>query len=167
MSPGEVAHAIRLRLAEELTGERAALSRLAASIQELDQTPAGTVRESHTLALALAFQLGRFFTAIESVLARVLRTLDGDVPGGPDWHQELLRAAAVPIPELRPALIPREALPLLRELLGFRHFARHGYDVTPDPDRLHELARVAGEAHAHLERALVALDARLRADAAR
>ena len=160
MSPSEIAHTLRLRLAEELTGDRAALSRLVASIEQLAVEHAG--EDPTTRALALAFQLERFFTAVGALLTRALRTLDGDVPAGADWHQELLRASAVPVVGLRPALIPNEALPLLRELLGFRHFARHGYDTTPDPARLHVLARIAHEAHAHVERSLDMLDVHLR-----
>lgn len=96
----------------------------------------------------------------------MLRTLDGDVPVGADWHPEFLRAASVSVEGLRPALIPGEALPLLRELLGFRHFAQHGYDTPPDPARIHRLAHVAHDAQVLLDHALVGLDARLRADAA-
>jgi predicted nucleotidyltransferase len=38
-------------------------------------------------------------------LTRVLRTIDGDVPAGDESHQELLRAASVPVEGLRAAII--------------------------------------------------------------
>lgn len=165
MNPPEVARAIRLRLAAELEGDRAALGRLASSIADL-RSAAARPHESGadtTRTLALAFQLERFYTAVESMTARVLRTLDGDVPSGPEWHRDLLRAASVGIDGLRPAVLPAEAIPLLRDLLGFRHFARHGYDVLPDPARVDALADTVAAAHTLLDPSLTALEAELRA----
>jgi hypothetical protein len=148
-----------LRLLAELEGDRASLGRLASSITELlAQSPdAGTMR-----ALALAFQLERFYTAVEGVLGRVLRTLDGDVPSGRDWHSDLLRAASVPVEGLRPAVIPLQIVSDLRDLLGFRHYARHGYDTPPETKRVEDLATVALRAHAVLDPALAAFAAGLR-----
>jgi hypothetical protein len=159
VSPSETARAIRLRLLAELEGDRASLGRLAASIGELRaRSPeAGTMR-----ALALAFQLERFYTAVEGVLARVLRTLDGDVPQGPDWHSDLLRAASVPVEGLRPAILPAEVVSDLRDLLGFRHYARQGYDTPPETKRVEDLAAVALRAHALIDTALAAFAASLR-----
>jgi hypothetical protein len=159
MSPAETARTIRLRLLAELDGDRASLGRLAASIGELRATrpDAGAMR-----ALAIAFQLERFYTAVEGVLTRVLRTLDGDVPTGPDWHSDLLRAASVPVEGLRPAIVPTEVVSELRELLGFRHFARHGYDTPPEVQRVEDLADVALRAHAVLDPAIAAFGASLR-----
>jgi hypothetical protein len=161
MSPERVASVVRLRLAAELAGDRASLRRLAASIAELLASRAEGTELMRTLALA--FQLERFYTAVESVLARILRTLDGDVPGGPDSHVELLRAASVEVEGLRPAVLPEEATPLLRELLGFRHYARHGYDVAPERQRIDELADVALRTTAIVEPALASFEAALRA----
>ncbi len=145
MSPAEVSVTVRLRLAAELRADLAALARRAASVAYL-ATPKG--KESgdaeRTRTLALAFELERYYTAVEATLVRVLRSLDGDVPDGDRWHSELLRAASVPIAGLRPALVAPEAAAELRELLGFRHVARHGYDVEPELPRLTVLAaRVA------------------------
>ena len=113
--------------------------------------------------LALAFQLERFYTAVESVLTRILRTIDGDVPGGPDSHVDLLLAASVEIEGLRPAVLPAEAMVPMRELLGFRHYARHGYDVAPQRERIDELAHVAVATCDLVDRALVSFQGSLRA----
>jgi hypothetical protein len=86
-------------------------------------------------ALALAFEIERWYSAAEATLARIVRTIDGDVPAGPTWHAELLRAASVAIDDLRPAIVSKDAATELRELLKFRHFARHGYDREPEPSR--------------------------------
>lgn len=159
MSADAVARAVRLRLAAELVGERASLRRLATSIESLASASEGT-EEMRTLALA--FQLQRFYTAVESVLTRILRTIDGDVPSGPDSHVEILRAAAVAVEGLRPALLAEEATTPLRELLGFRHYARHGYDVAPQRERVGELAKIALQAGDLVESALVSFEATLR-----
>jgi hypothetical protein len=161
MSPLEVAEAVRLRLAAELHGDRTALGRLASSIADL-RSAAGRGHDETMRALALAFQIERFYTAVEAVTTRILRTLDGDVPSGPEWHRDLLRAASVAIEGLRPAVLPAEALPFLRDLLGFRHFARHGYDVVPDPGRIDALADTAAAAYAMLHPSLVAFEESLR-----
>lgn len=164
MNPLEVAGAIRLRLAAELHGDRAALARLASSIADL-RSSADRGLDDVTRALALAFQIERFYTAVEALAARVLRTLDGDVPSGPEWHQDLLRAASVAVEGLRPAVLPAETIPLLRDLLGFRHFARHGYDTMPEPGRVDALAAAVARTHALLDPSLEALEASLRSTA--
>lgn len=160
MSAEAVARAVRLRLAAELAGERASLRRLATSIAELASTTEGT---EAMRTLALAFQLQRFYTAVESILSRILRTIDGDVPEGADSHVEILVAASVDVEGLRPAVLSEDATTLLRELLGFRHYARHGYDVTPQRERILELANVATRACDLVEPALVSFETMLRA----
>lgn len=161
LSPAEIAEAARRRLASELPAHRTTVGRLTSSIASLT-ADAGTSVDSTTRCLALAFQIERFYTAVEAVLTRVLRTIDGDVPSGNDWHLELLRASSVEVEDLRPAIVSLEAVPLLRELLGFRHYARHGYDSIPDPARIDALASVVARAQASLETSLTALEASLR-----
>ena len=144
MSPTEVAHAVRLRLAAEVRQDLGAIERRAASVASLRTVPGELPREAVVRSLALAFELERIYTAIESLFTRVLQTLDGDVPAGHNWHAELLRAASVEVAGVRPALVSRECSAELRDLLGFRHVARHAYDVEPDGVRLEVLAeRVA------------------------
>ncbi|HEY6461869.1 MAG TPA: hypothetical protein VIY73_17005 [Polyangiaceae bacterium] len=113
-------------------------------------------------ALALAFEIERWYSAAEAMLERIVRAIDGDVPAGPTWHAELLRAASVAIDELRPAIVSREAAGELRELLKFRHFARHGYDRDPEPARMAEHAARVERAHGALGASLDAFGAWLR-----
>jgi hypothetical protein len=97
--------------------------------------------------LALAFEVDRYYTALESLLSRLLRTLDGDVPSGPSWRLELLSAAAAAIEGIRPALVAEDAMPELRELLKFRRLARHGYETEPELARMVEHAARVLRAH--------------------
>jgi hypothetical protein len=142
MSPSEVAHAIRARLAAELEAELQSLEDLAASIAEMGAQPSTRMH-----ALALAFQLERYSTGAEALLSRALRTMDGDVPSGGSSHQEILLAASVAIEGLRPAIVSNQVFVSLRDLLAFRHYARHGYDIEPRSERVGEIAGTLLQMH--------------------
>jgi crotonobetainyl-CoA:carnitine CoA-transferase CaiB-like acyl-CoA transferase len=146
MSPIEIAATVRAKLAAQLDEDLAALTRLSDVIHRLSQRTDDPDREWLRVR-ALSFELERWYTAVESTIERALRQLDGAVPEGRSWHEELLRAAAVAVEGLRPALISRDAAEALREVMRFRHFSRHGYDREPDVERVDELARVALAAH--------------------
>jgi hypothetical protein len=109
--------------------------------------------------LALAFEVERFYTAVESALVRCLRALDGDVPAGANWHLEVLRAASVALPGGRPRLVSAEAVADLRELLKFRHLARHGYEQEPVLARMQEHAERVARASEHVAQSLGSLRA--------
>jgi hypothetical protein len=153
MSPAEIADAVRRRLAAEVDDDRGVLARLHDRVLDLSRE-ATDARAEAMRPLALAFEIERWYSAAEAVLERIVRTVDGDVPSGPTWHAELLRAAAVAVHDLRPTVLNREAAAELRELLKFRHFARHGYDRDPDPARMNEHAARVGRAHAALSTSL-------------
>jgi hypothetical protein len=161
LTPPEVARTIKLRLASELGDDRATLDDLARSVAAL-LGPAADARDEWMRTLALAFQVERWYTAAEATLGRALRTLDGDVPSGPSWHQELLRAAAASIEGGRPPILPRPALAEMAELLKFRHLARHGYEATPEAPRMVEHGQRVQRAHTAILASLVSLDGWLR-----
>jgi len=153
-----------LRLAGELRVDLGAIARRADAVRTLltvdTRLDAGSA--PHVRTLALAFEIERFYTAVEATLERLLDGLDGASPRGAHWHAELLRASSVPIPGFRPELISSHAATMLRDLLGFRHFARHAYDAEPQPQRVDELgamvvtvtidlARTLGAVVTHLE----------------
>jgi hypothetical protein len=146
MAPFQVAAAIKLRLAEELVEDLRAIEQLATAVASLI-APAQDARGEWMRVRALAFEIERYYTGVEAVLVRSLRTLDGDVPTGAAWHLEILRAAGVQIPGGRPALISPEAADPLRELLKFRHLARHGYESEPKLALMEAHARRVAEAH--------------------
>lgn len=66
--------------------------------------------------------------------------LDLAASGG-DLHQELLHAMGLAIKGIRPAVLSRESVSALRELLSFRHFFRNAYAVELDAERLSVLRR--------------------------
>ncbi|HKQ67867.1 MAG TPA: hypothetical protein VJT73_00945 [Polyangiaceae bacterium] len=162
MSPDELAATLKARLAAELAEDRVVLERLAASVSSL-LVPYADERGESMRALALAFQVERYYTAVEAIVVRILRTIDGEAPSGGSWHLELLRAASVAIEGGRPAVLSGDSVKELRELLKFRHLAGHGYEEEPDLVRMQGHAERIARAHAGLVTSLGALDAWLRA----
>jgi hypothetical protein len=162
LSPSEIATAVRWRLASDIETEWASQGRVAERIATL-RSRLESDPEDWILAAAMAFEIERWYTAVESLLVRILRTLEGDVPTGPAHHREVLRVASLAVEPLRPALVPPAAETDLRELLGFRLFARHAYDVEPEPVRMLEHGDRAGRVQAVLTVSMAELVARLRA----
>jgi len=161
MSPADVAAIVKLRLAVELEDDRVVLVRLLNAVGSLRQ-PAADPRDDWMRALALAFAVERFYTATEAMLTRILRTVDGEVPRGDAWHLDVLRAASAAIPGGRPALVTPDTAKELRELLKFRHLARHGYGDEPEPVLMDEHAGRVIRAHSGFVTSLDALDRWLR-----
>jgi hypothetical protein len=164
VSPVEIAEIVRRRLAAELDDERVVLDGLAQAIERL-LPPTDDARGEWMRALALAFEVDRWYTAAESSLVRALRTLDGAVPTGANWRADVLRAAAVEVEGCRPALVTHETLTELRELLRFRHLARHGYEREPDLALMSEHAARVARAHQWFNQSLDALGLWLRGGA--
>ena len=146
MSPHEVAEVVRARLAAQLEEDLRALERLASAIRQL-LTRTNDSQHEWLRVRALSFEIERWYTAIESTLERALRSLDGSTSEGQRWHEDLLRNAGLAVDGYRPALVSPQAIEALREVMRFRHFARHGYDREPDIGRVDELGRVALAAH--------------------
>jgi hypothetical protein len=136
MSPEQAGAATALaRLLGEIADDRAAMARRASDLEEalrrLEQAPGDPA------AIALeAWALHGWYTALESLLERVARQLDAELPAGDRWHRALLAQATVEVPGLRPAVLPRAVRADLEELLALRHFLRHAYGSELDASRL-------------------------------
>lgn len=143
MSPRELAEGAIRALLSELVIDLVALDEIAAQVIDarIDETDA---RPRARSAAYLALGLHRYYTAIETIFERIARQLDGRMPGGSEWHKTLLGQIAMPIDELRPALIDPDTRLELGHLLAFRHFIRHAYAVELDAGRL-ELHRTRVE----------------------
>lgn len=98
-------------------------------------------------AAVLAVALHAYYGAAEALFLRVVRTLDGSIPEGPDWHRDLLARVSRPFGGLRPRLIGPESSAALRRLLAFRHFFRHAYAAELDLDLLLGQARSVLQQH--------------------
>jgi hypothetical protein len=158
MSPEQAgATAALARLRGEIASDRRAMTRRCADLEEakrrLDRAPADPA------ALALeAWAIHGWYTALESLLERVARQLDSEVPTGDRWHRELLAQASVEVPGVRPAVVPAELRADLGELLAARHFLRHAYGLELDPAKLAAQAARLRAVSAPLERSLDVFD---------
>lgn len=152
-------------LRAELADDRAVVARLVERIRSWLPGPGEAPAEETVYALGLL--LHHVYTALETIMERIARQIDGDVPAGPEWHRELLRRMFLDVPGVRPAVFPRELLPVLDELRRFRHVVRHLYGAALEWERLAPLAARLPEVHAALEQALDGFDRFLQALAAR
>lgn len=141
------------RLRAEVENDRAAFEARVDELRDIDLT-SESASEADLAHAALAIH--HAYCAVEALLDRVSRTIEGSVPEGPDWHQDLLNAMALEIDGVRPRILDDESARLLRRLLGFRHFLRHGYAVSLDQEHL---ARLRGDALALEPRLATDLDA--------
>ena len=139
------------RLRAEIRFDREAFEQRLRELEDLPLDAGPTPAETAQAAVALHHA----YCAIESILVRVARQIEGSLPQGPEWHQALLHAAGLEIPGVRPALLSRESVEALRRLLGFRHFFRHGYAVPLDPA---QLAALRQETRALAPRLLTEID---------
>lgn len=122
------------RLRAEIRFDREAFEQRARELADLPLGP----EASPAITAQAAVALHHAYCAVESILVRVARQFEGAIPDGADWHQALLHAAGLELPDVRPAILSRPTVDSLRRLLGFRHFFRHGYAVPLDPMRLAE-----------------------------
>ena len=81
-----------------------------------------------------------FYTGVEKVFQRIAFQLDGGLPVGPGWHVQLLRRMAIPIDQVRPAVLEERLSQTLGEYLRFRHVFRAVYGFELRRERLRELA---------------------------
>lgn len=101
-------------------------------------------RAGEAEAALVALSLDHADQAFENLLLRVERCLGLPARSGGTWHRALLADAARELPDIRPALFPASAEADWEQLLGFRHFLRHGYAVDLEPARLEQnVARLA------------------------
>jgi hypothetical protein len=137
--PPEHRTAIELRrLVRDNEADAGVLDALRTEISAVDSRPGPLGPEA---AAYLAVKLHAWYTAFESILERLARVVEGGLPGGPSYHQDLLRGMALPLAAVRPAVLDPARLADLSELLAFRHFFRHAYAVALDDA---ELRRHAG-----------------------
>lgn len=92
---------------------------------------------------ALAMSLHAFYTGCERIVLRLLNNIDGGLVKSSEWHQELLRQAALPIPDIRsPILTDPEVLEFLSELRGLRHVIRNLYINQLKKENLLEIGKM-------------------------
>ena len=99
---------------------------------------------------ACAYELARLYNVLEKMLQRICEAFENHFEKRGDYHEKLIQRLNLRLEGIRPAFIPPGRVDEVRELKGFRHVMRHGYDLTLRPDRLSELASVAERLAAEL-----------------
>ena len=90
-----------------------------------------------------AHQLSRLYNAFEQTGLRVAKAFENNIDDEKGCHGALLTRLTIPIPGIRPALIPESLKLPLTELRGFRHVFVHAYDLRIDPEKLALLLKYA------------------------
>jgi len=103
-----------------------------------------------------------FYCAVERIFRHIATRVDQDLPGGTDWHLQLLQRMATDIEAVRPAVLDRGLVLQLDEYLRFRHLFRNIYGFDLEWERCHELFSDLPAVLAVLEQQLGAFDEFLR-----
>jgi len=82
------------------------------------------------MAFMHAMQSGH--TSLEAALSRILDLLGEEMPSGRDWHADLIRRAARPLPD-RPEILPPVVAEAASETRRFRHVAMRSSYGMFDP----------------------------------
>jgi hypothetical protein len=90
---------------------------------------------------SVALNLHGLYSGLERIFEKIASIIDGSVPTGVNWHQELLNQMAVEVPRIRPAVISIDLKDDLEEYRGFRHVVRNVYTYRLDPDKLRPLVK--------------------------
>ena len=126
--------------AERIRSELANIEGVVARVRRAMEASAGDAVDSDLYWDAVALNLHDFYTGLERILRHIAAEIDGHLPAGGEWHQELLRQMAIPLPRIRPAIFSNETIKRLDEYLRFRHVVRHVYAFEFDPQRIKPLA---------------------------
>lgn len=155
--PGAPSRLARLR--REIDVDLAALEARSAEVTLLLQQwrDAGGLPRAELVLVAV--NLHGWYTALETLLERIARLLDDDVPTGPTWHSDLIEQMEVDVPGVRPSVVPLDADADVHELRKFRHFFRNAYLLELDPARIREHADRLVRVHQLVQPAVAALRA--------
>lgn len=80
-----------------------------------------------------------FYCGVERIFRHIAVRIDEDLPGGADWHVQLLQRMTTDIETVRPAVLDRETARQLDEYLRFRHLFRNVYGFDLEWERCREL----------------------------
>lgn len=147
------ADARQLGLAAECDADAADLARLVSQLKTF-QARLRADTNDEALQAAVALNLDRVYTATESVIFRVVTSLEGQAPSGSDWHMRLLRQAFLDVEGVRPPILAADLRSHLTDLLGFRYKLRHSYLMHLDSGRLELLAEETASAGPRTEASL-------------
>lgn len=89
-----------------------------------------------------------FYNAVEKTFQQIALEVDGGLPVGDAWHQQLLWRMTVAVPSRRPEVIDSPLARSLVEYLRFRHLFHHIYGFDLDWERVEPLLEAMPAIHA-------------------
>jgi hypothetical protein len=97
---------------------------------------------------SVALNLHGFYSGLERIFEKIAASVDGSIPEGANWHQELLHQLSMEIDGIRPAVISSDLKENLEEYRGFRHVVRNVYTyhlsskkIKPLVDKIQDVFR--------------------------
>lgn len=81
-----------------------------------------------------AFYVSQIYTGFENMFKNIAKTFENNIEED-KWHKSLLERMALEIEDIRPALLSDESFDCLNELMAFRHFFRHAYEMEIDKEK--------------------------------
>jgi hypothetical protein len=81
---------------------------------------------------AAALNVHGFYAGLERIFTLVAERVDGSLPSGPNWQQDLLRQMTAEMPGVRAAILSPDLFPTLDRYRGFRHVVRDVYACVLD-----------------------------------
>ncbi len=121
--------ALKTRLEDEMLAFEENVNTLITLMEQSKTVPEGFVTPT------LASYIVDVYTGCEKMSERVAVTLDGNLPKGENWHEQLLRQMADTGGDNRPPLWQGSLLLELDEYRKFRHLVRHNYQVKLKADK--------------------------------
>lgn len=128
-------------VAGRITQELADLEQVVTRIERAMAMARQAVPDADLYLDSVALNLHDFYAGLERALHQVAALVDDSVPGGAEWHRELLRQMAIPLPNVRPQVLSAETVKALDEYLRFRHVVRNVYAFEFDPEQMDRLVQ--------------------------
>ena len=124
-------------LAARILTELKEISKLVSRIEE--GWKKAKKREADFYLDSVALNLHGFYSGLERIFEKIAVSVDGSIPEGANWHQELLHQMSMEIKGIRPAVIPSDLKEKLEEYRGFRHVVRNVYTYHLSPEKIKPL----------------------------
>ena len=141
-------------LASRILNEISSLGVVAARVESAWKAAAANNDELYFDSVAL--NIHSFYSGLERLFEKISSAIDGSIPQGANWHQELLNQMTLEIPNVRPAVISEKTRKQLDTYRGFRHVVRNVYTYHISPDKLEPLAKNIRLVFKQVERELIA-----------
>jgi len=149
--PEEPVEAMKQRITDELTALDRVKDQANQLLAQISDSPNFVERR------AMGSILHDFYNGVERIFERIAVTLDGSLPKGEHWHQELLEQMKKEQPGIRPPVIDDALYSRLLDYLGFRHRFRNIYGNELLWIKLRPLAENISDTLAQLREQLVRL----------